>query len=418
MDLVIKPTKYVAGEITAPPSKSYTHRYMYIALLSKGETSITNPLKANDTKATLESITGFGATASWNRVLSDGSPKEPKQPIYAYRSGTTARFSCSVASLVDGETHIDGDSQLRKRPMKPIIDALTQIGIHIESNSYRLPIKILGGRITRKAVDIDASISSQFVSALLISGSRIGLEIHTKGEPVSRNYIDITIKCLREAGVKVYRDDYNLFHVEATEPKGKIYTVPGDYSSAAFFIVAAAISGEIVVKGLNLDDIQPDKKIVDIVTEAGASIEYKRGSIRVEMGRLEGFETDLRDAPDLLPITSVLAAYSNGKSIIHGVKHARYKESDRLESVAKNLKAMGVDVKTDEDKLIIYGRGDKGIKGGLLNSFNDHRIAMAFAIAAIHAETPSVLMGASIIDDSYPGFINDLIKIGGWVTKI
>lgn len=414
MDILIYPTKEFGGTIEAPPSKSYTHRYIFIALLSSGETNISNPLISNDTIASYKAIHGFGAKGSWTSIYSDGAPKNCGKPIQCLRSGTTCRFSISVASLVNGVTIIDGSPQLRKRPNNDLVTALKNIGVKIWSNRGRLPIIIEGGSINRNEVSIKASKSSQFISALMLLGAKIGLTIHTVGEVVSRKYIDLTINCLREAGVNIYRDEYKLFHITATDMKGKNYVVPGDYSSASFIITAAAIGGEVSIRGLKPPDNQPDSKILEIVNNAGASAEWRRSELVVSKGKLEGFETNLRDSPDLLPATAVLAAFAKGRSIIKGIAHTRHKESDRIYSVTRNLYRMGIKVEYFNDKLIIYGGRPRA---NILYSYGDHRIAMAFTVASLFLDKPSKVLSVDVIDDSYPMFIQHIRSLGGVIRE-
>lgn len=414
MNILVYPTKRFGGTIEAPPSKSYTHRYLFIALLSSGETNICNPLISNDTIASYGAIQSFGAGGSLTKIYSEGVPGKSNKPIHCHRSGTTCRFSISIASLVDGTTVIDGSPQLRRRPNTDLLTALRSIGVKIVANGGKLPIFIKGGSINNREVSIKASKSSQFISALMLLGAKIGLTIHTIDDVVSRKYIDLTIKCLEEAGVKIYRDDYKLFHVEAKELIGREYIVPGDYSSASFIITAAALGGEVSIKSLDPLDKQPDLKILEIVRGAGASVIWREDELLVSSGRLESFETSLKDSPDLLPITAVLAAFARGRSIIRGIAHNKYKESNRIHSVRKNLSRMGIKVECTGEKLIIHGGRPRA---NIFHSYGDHRIAMAFTVASLFLNKPSKLLNVDVINDSYPTFIQHIRSLGGVIRE-
>ncbi len=410
MDILVRPSGNIHGEVKVPPSKSYTHRYYFISLLTNGETRIDNPLISDDTIASFEAITKFGARGKPNDIISDGTPKPPNEIIDCRRSGTTCRFSTAIATCVNGVTIVDGDKQLRRRPIKDLALAIEQIGAEILSQEDRLPLVVKGGRIKNKEISIDASKSSQFLSALLILGAKIGLTIHVPKAPVSKGYIDITLKCLEDAGVKIYRDEYKLFTVDEAEIKGAVYTIPGDYSSASFMILIGLLGDGISIIGLDPNDLQPDKKILDISRCVGAQVRWREKRLIVSGGKLESFEVDLRDSPDLLPITSIIAAFAKGKTLIKGIKHNRLKESDRVKSVAINLKRMGVNVEVYEDEMIIYGGKPQA---STFYSFGDHRIAMAFTVAALFLERPSKISGVEVTRDSYPQFFEHIKRLGG-----
>lgn len=412
MDILVRPSRNIYGEIKVPSSKSYTHRYYFISLWTNGETKIDDPLISDDTMASFEAITKFGARGKPTYIVSDGSPKPPNGTIDCRRSGTTSRFSTAVAAYVNGVTIVDGDRQLRRRPIRDLALAIEQIGAKILSQKDQLPLVIKGGQIKNQEISINASKSSQFLSALLLLGAKIGLTIHVPKTPVSKGYINITLKCLEDAGVKVYHDEYKLFTVEASEIKGGFYTVPGDYSSASFMILVGILGGRISLIGLDPNDIQPDKRIHDIARCVGAQVRWKGNKLIVSSDKLESFEIDLRDSPDLLPVTSIIAAFARGRTLIKGIKHNRLKESDRVNSVAINLKRMGINVEVYDDEMTIYGGRPQA---NTFYSFGDHRIAMAFTVAALFLEGPSKILGVEVIGDSYPHFLEHIKRLGGLI---
>lgn len=396
----ITPIETIDGKIRAPPSKSYTHRSLFLGLLSEGKTKIENPLICKDTLATLNAIRKFGSEAEWNLVESSGKVKPAE--INALESGTTARLSIGISALANGESVIDGEGSLRRRPMGPLLKALNDLGIKTKTKSSGfLPVRVFGGEIKRDYVRVDGGISSQFITALLLLGARIGLSIEVLN-PVSKPYIEVTLRTLKRANVKVRRDG-GVFHV-IQGIKARHFSVPGDYSSASFFLVAGAIFGKIRVEGLDRNDVQPDKAILDLLRDFGAKVKVARGYVEVERDELVGQEVDCRDFPDLFPILAVLGAYSEGRTVLRA-KHLRYKESDRVRAMALNLTKMGAKLKELDDGLMI---SKSELRGAVLNPQNDHRIAMALTIAALGAKGRSLILNEGCVKKSYPKFFEDL----------
>jgi 3-phosphoshikimate 1-carboxyvinyltransferase len=404
----IKPIKRIEGTIRAPPSKSYTHRAFFLGLLSEGRTKIENSLVCDDTYATLQAVRGFGANAGWDFVESDGRVKPAN--INVKESGTTARIVIALSALGNGESVIDGDEGIRKRPMKPLLDVLKEMGVAVTSHNGRLPVRVRGFKdvdkeLKKKHLQIPGNISSQFVTALLFLGAKLGLEIEIVGELVSKPYVDITLRCLSQAGVRYDIKD-NVISVKKGI-KTSSFSIPGDYSSAAFFLTAGAIFGKIRVLGLDMNDVQGDMVIVKLLERFGARVVQLRNYIEVEKRELNGIEVDCSDFPDLFPILAVLGAYSKGETLLRAPQ-LRYKESDRIRSMALNLGKMGASIKEFDEGIQIQGGK---LKGAVLEPHNDHRIAMALAIAALGAETKSKILNESCIKKSYPDFFKHLNEV-------
>lgn len=410
MKVKVYPAKNLEGTINAPPSKSYTHRALFIALLTNGETKVLNMLHSADTKASIRAIKAFGGTIKDTTIKGVEKPIEPNNIINCGDSGTTIRFAASVASLVNGLTILTGSKSLRRRPMKPLEHALKQLGVHIFSRNGNPPLAIFGGNIKSQEVEISGSVSSQFISGLLIISPIIGLTIHVTEKIVSRPYIDMTIQTMKAFGVKV-KEENSTFTTEKQSYKPTTYTVPGDYSSAAFPMAAASLLGRVKILNLKQDDVQADKVFINILKEMGAKVTVGSNYVEIEKASLEGIEIDCSNTPDIVPILSVLGAYARGETIIKGIAHLRFKESDRIKTVCKNLKLMGAQVEEGPDYIKI--NGNRKLRGAVLKSFGDHRIAMTFIIAALAAEGPSIIKGVESIVDSYPSFLDHIKLLGG-----
>jgi 3-phosphoshikimate 1-carboxyvinyltransferase len=412
MKVKVYPARSIEGSVNAPPSKSYTHRALFTALLTNGESKILNMLNARDTKASIRAVRAFGGLVKGNIVRGVEKLEEPGNIINCGDSGTTIRFAASVASLIDGLTILTGSKSLRRRPMKPLEDALKQLGVQVFSRGGNPPLAIIGGNIKSLELEIVGSVSSQFISGLLIISPLLGLTIHVIGKVVSRPYIDMTIQTMKAFGVRV-KEENSTFIIEKQQYKPTTFTVPGDYSSASFLMAVASLLGHVKISNLKQNDIQADKAIVDILKKMGAKVTVSSDYIEVEKGSLEGIEVDCSNTPDIVPVISVLGAYARNETIIRGIAHLRLKESDRIKTISKNLKLMGANVEEGTDYIKI--KGGKRLRGAILNSFGDHRIAMAFIVAALAAETPSIIKGVEKIADSYPSFIDHIKLLGGRV---
>ncbi|MGB9728301.1 MAG: 3-phosphoshikimate 1-carboxyvinyltransferase [Thermoprotei archaeon] len=410
MRIKVYPARYLEGVLSAPPSKSYTHRALFIALLTNGGSSILNMLNSADTNASMQAVRAFGGKIKNNVIIGVEKPIEPDNVINCKDSGTTIRFAASVASLVHGLTILTGSNSLRKRPMKPLENALGQLGALVVTRNGKPPLAIVGGKIVSDNIEIDGSVSSQFISGLLIISPKIGLTVNVVGKMISKPYIDMTIRTMKSFGVTVKQDGM-MFTVERQPYKPTTFTVPGDYSSAAFLFAIGSLLGRVRVLNLKSDDVQADKMFINIIKEMGAKVSIGLDYVDVERGALEGIEVDCSDLPDIVPILSVLGAYAKGKTIIKGISHLRFKESDRIKTTSENLRRMGVDVKDGADYIEIKGR--EKLKGATLNSFGDHRIAMAFTVAALAAEGYSIIKGVESIVDSYPSFLDHVKILGG-----
>ncbi|MEM2779419.1 MAG: 3-phosphoshikimate 1-carboxyvinyltransferase [Candidatus Bathyarchaeia archaeon] len=421
MNVTVKPVELLKGEVEAPPSKSYTHRMLVAALLSSGRTVIEKPLVSGDTLATLKAIKAFGADVEQKNSIweIDGQfpLKTPEKPINCGESGTTLRFMIPVAALAQGRTTFIMGSSLGNRPVKPLLQSLDAIGVKTQHNP---PIvMVYGGGINGGKTTLRGDISSQFVSGLLFACpyAKKDTKINLTKPVESKGYIDITVEVLCKHSVKVeISKDYSYVKI----PSGQNYKpfkhkVPGDFSSAAYLLAAAAItSSKIRVYNLDYTSKQGDKAILEILREAGVNVHVGENFVEVQGAVGNAIKIDASDIPDLAPVCTAIACYTTGRSEIRNAKRLRYKESDRLTTLYTEFKKMGADITMEGDNLII--RGPCRLHGAVIDPHNDHRIAMACAVAALGAKGDSVITNAECVSKSYPNFFRDLILLGAKIV--
>ena len=410
------------GTVNAPPSKSYTHRAIAIAALSKKAT-VNNPLISADTRATIRASEAYGATIEHKKdslVIKgfDGKLKTPDNVLDVANSGTTLRIMTAVASLAEGATVLTGDASIRSRPNTPLLNALNDLGAETFStrNNGMAPI-VVRGKMRGGRAYIDGSISSQFISALLIACpfAKNETKVIIKGEIKSRPYVNITIDMLKDAGARIIEDGPNSFTIPPEQEYDmRSYNVPGDFSSASYMMAAGALCGDVTIKNMYPTE-QGDSMLIDILGKMGAQIKWdkKKGEVKVSRSELTGITVDVGKTPDLVPTLAVLGAAAKGTMVIENAEHVRYKETDRLHAMTVELKKMGVDIKEEKDRLII--KGGK-IKGAQVHGWDDHRIVMSLAVAGMVAGGTTIDTVESV-DISYPGFFNDLKKIGAGVSE-
>lgn len=400
MNALITPSR-LKGVITAPASKSFTHRALICASLAEGESIIKNWLISDDTLATLEALKKMGAKIKHdgNNLLIKGSNgrfnlPDKKVVLNLHDSGTSLRFLTAVSSLSDGEVIITGSKSLSERPLSKLITVLKSIGIKIKSKNG-LPLSILGSKIKGGNITIDSEESSQYASALLLTAPFCEKPLSIKAVNLSSSpYIDITCYVMKKYGVEIEKEN-DIFRIPKSQYKSAILTIEGDYSSASYFLAAKYIlKNNIKIKNLNKKSIQGDSIIISLLKF------LKNGKSRV---------IDMNKYPDLVPIVAVMSSFVNGKTKIVNISHLSFKESDRIRSVRDGLSKMGIKTVTDNSTLIIYGGTPHGAE---IESYNDHRIAMSFAIAALNAKGNSIIKNYKVASKSYPKFWDDLENLG------
>ncbi len=407
----IKAQKVNSCRVTVPGSKSYTHRMLIAAALADGVSILKNALVSEDTLLTVEALRQMGIQIKVNRtevrVDGLGGRLEPcDAPIYLGNSGTSMRLLTGVAALGKGTYTLTGNARMQTRPIKDLTDALQQIGIQARSlkGNGCPPVEVTGAIIKAKKVDINCQNSSQYLSALLLMAPRTpqGLDIRVTSGPVSRPYVDLTVALMETFGIRLEREDYRKFKI----PGGQLYragnyTVEADCSQAAYFWGAAAISGaEIKVTGIKADSTQGDVRFVDLLQQMGCRVARESDGISVVGGPLRAIEADLADMPDQVPTLAVVAAFSKGITVIKNVAHLKSKESDRLTATVTELNKMGIEASCTESTLAIKGGKPQGF---VVETYNDHRIAMSFAIAGLRV--PGIcIRNESCVEKSFPSF--------------
>lgn len=417
MKLQVKPSE-INGTITAPPSKSCTHRAIVLASLAKGTSRIEKALKSRDTLATMHAMEAFGASIKEDGetlVIRGGRLKAPIEPIDCQNSGTTLRLCCGIASLLENNITFTGDESLKGRPMKPLLNAFTEMGVYCTSTSQGI---IIRGPNNGRWTHIRGDVSSQFISSLLISSALKprDTDVVITSPLVSKPYVDITVDMMSQFGVRCAetKDGYRVMGGQSYRSKN--YAIPGDYSSAAFALGAGAVSGNVTVNGLNPDDVQGDRAIINFLKEFGADVEVCGNTVTVKKSELKGINADVGGCPDLFPILAVIGTQAEGETVLFNASHLKHKESDRIASVVTFLKNMGADIEEKDDGCIIKGKC--GLTGCTVNPNGDHRILMAAAVAATAADGKTIITDGGCYDVSYPAFIKDFNSLGADLEEV
>lgn len=400
-NIKITPSR-LSGKITVPASKSISHRALICAALAKGRSEIKNLLDCADTKATINILNAFGAkiTKEGDITVVEGI-QTPSETAIAdcFESGSTLRFLIPVAAALGCEAEFHGRAKLPERPITPYFTELTKNGIIFKTKT--MPYQI-SGCLQAGDFSLAGDISSQFISGLLFAlpllngDSRIIITSPLQSKP----YVDITIAELNKFGVEIKETEYGYFVKGDQSYIPQNTVIEADMSQAAFFVVANALGSEIEIEGLNMNSLQGDKAIIDIVKNADGN----------------AFDVDASQIPDLVPILTVLAAFSKGTSHITNCGRLRLKECDRLAVTAAELNKLGARVTENSDSLVIEGV-DK-IHGGICDSHVDHRIPMSLAIASTRSTEPVTINGAECVSKSYPNFFEDFISLGGIVNEV
>lgn len=414
MERSVEPS-FITGEIKAPPSKSMTQRAIAAALLADGESLIVNPSYCDDSLAAMSIAVSLGSRVEplpgSMRITGSMELKETK--LNCGESGLAIRLFSPVASLFDAEITVTGSGSLKKRPMTMVEDALRQFGVECTTTGGLLPLTIRGP-LKGGGCDIDGSISSQLLTGLLMS-----LPVAENDSVIrvrnlkSKPYIGMTLEVLKDFGIEVSNENYEIFRIPGRQKYlPRTWEVECDWSGGAFLLVAGAINGNIKVTGLSLRSSQSDKAIVDALRLAGAEIRISGGDIEISRSAMKAFEFDATDSPDLFPPLAALAAHCEGVSRIKGTSRLVHKESDRAMALCEEFEKMGIKINVSGDFMAVEGGK---VRGAHVSSHEDHRIAMASAVAALRAEGTIYIKDSHAVGKSYPAFYDDLIRAGAVV---
>ncbi len=415
MNVTIHPSP-IKGSVQAPVSKSSMQRACAAALLAKGSSRILQPGKSNDDLAAIDVIRKLGAQVTENKdgsltIESNGVDPQADE-INCGESGLGIRMFTPIAALSERRISITGTGSLVSRPMNFFEEVLPRAGVSVETNHGKLPLHIKGP-LHPKEIDVDGSLSSQFLTGLLMAYGAAGAahtSIHVRNL-TSKPYIDLTLDVMNRFGIKVENSNYKSFHFTAPGTyQPTTYTVEGDWSGGAFLLVAGALAGEITVNGLDAASVQADKAILKALSDCGAQLTTGNNQITVGPGPLKSFFFDATDCPDLFPPLVALAAYCKGTTELRGVQRLTHKESNRALTLQLEFRKMGVPIDLHHDLMVVHG--GKPLQGAVVHSHHDHRIAMACAVAGLRAEGDVVIEVAQAINKSYPAFYQDLLALG------
>lgn len=420
MQVTIRPSK-LHGELAIPASKSHTIRSLLFALMAKGKSRIHHPLPSPDTFAMLDAIRSFGAVIDMEKeaLLIEGVAGKllpAEDVIQCGNSGQALRFIGALSALSHNYTILTGDLSIRhNRPILPLLNALTQLGAFAASSRLdgfapiivKGPLK--GGKATLDGRD------SQPVSALLMLGAFHPLELHVTN-PGEKPWVNLTLNWFDRLGIHYENHEFERYKMKGhSQIKAFEYRVPGDFSSAAFPLVAAVLThSEITLDRIDRKDVQGDKEIIPILESMGARFEAQGTKLHIKASKsLHGTRIDINHLIDALPILAVVGCFANGQTEIVNGEIARQKESDRIHSIATELKKMGADIEERPDGLIIR---PSDLKGAInLESHQDHRLAMSLSVAAMAAHGESTIRGVECVKKSYPSFFEDFARLGAQV---
>jgi len=407
----------IDGSIECPSNKSYTHRAIFLASLAIDKSIIKNILRSGDTNATINACKNFGVeikdVGDDITVTSASVLKLQSNTIDAANSGTTIRIATAISALANDKIVLTGDSSLKKRPMQPLLDALESLGAKCSSSNGNPPISV-SGEIKGGEVKIPGNISSQFISALMITAPKLenGLILNIQGKLVSKPYIDATITMMKKFGVEVEtKTPYKKYIIPEQNYKATTLTIPSDFSSLALLLSAAVLLGEDLTIQISTGSMpQADEAIIDILEIMGVVITLDKNTITIKTPeKLGGGNFDLSDSPDLIPAIAILALKTSKPIEIPNAEHARYKETDRIAIIARELTKLGIKVKEKKDGLVL--NNSDNLTGADLNSENDHRLFMAFCIAGMYVGNCTISHPESV-EISYPNFISEMKRIG------
>jgi 3-phosphoshikimate 1-carboxyvinyltransferase len=417
LDKVTIVSSKLRGSVRIPSSKSISHRAVICAGLSQGVSNIGNINFSQDIDATIDAMKSFGVQAEKGdfslKISGAGKLDVTDENIDCFESGSTLRFLIPIAALTGRKVVFSGRGELVNRPLGPYYEIFDEKHVKYETKDGKLPLTV-EGKLTSGEYRIRGDVSSQFISGLLFSLPLLegDSKIIITSELESKAYVDLTVDMLKRFSVNVDNLAYREYRIKGNQSyKAVDCSVEGDFSQAAFWLVAGTLGADVECLGLDLASLQGDKAILDIIRRMGGRIEVKGGSVRALQAKTRGITFDASECPDLVPAVTVLAALSEGTTEIVNAARLRIKECDRLKAICTELNKIGADIEEKEDGLIIRGR--ERLTGGVTCSWGDHRIAMSLAAASTRCSGPLVIEDSSSVRKSYPEFWNHFKMLGG-----
>jgi 3-phosphoshikimate 1-carboxyvinyltransferase len=407
--------------VAAPPSKSYTHRALIAAALARGTSTIVHPLMADDTKLTIAALEKLGVVvrAGGQSIIIEGCDGAftcpPGTVLDLDNSGTSLRLLASVALLADHPVTLTGSGRMKERPVGPLADTLAALGGKIAfAEKPGFPPVTIGGSLLGGSATIDGSASSQFASSVLMAApcAKKPVDLTITGTPASQSYLDITAGVMTDFGAVIRREGYRRFNVSnCNRYTGRTYSIEGDYSSASYFFALAAIcGGRVTVTGLNPASVQGDRFFLEALRQMGCTVTPGHDGITVEHdGQLTGITINLSSAPDTVQTLCMVAAVAKTPTVITGIGHLKFKESDRIAVTADRLRQLGATVNTGTDRIVIQ---PAPLHGGMIDPAGDHRTAMSFAVLGLGIGGVAIT-GAECVNKSFPGFWDALSGVMG-----
>lgn len=425
--ITLAPISRVEGEINLPGSKSLSNRALLLAALAKGTTKVTNLLDSDDIRhmlnalralgvnyslsedKTICTVEGIGGAFNWQNGLS----------LFLGNAGTAMRPLTAALCLkgaAEAEVILTGEPRMKERPIKHLVDALRQAGAsvqYLENEGYP-PLAIRNSGLKGGKVQIDGSISSQFLTALLMAAplAEGNMEIEILGELVSKPYIDITLAMMKDFGVNVENQNYQTFVVNGNQSyiSPEKYLVEGDASSASYFLAAGAIKGKVKVTGIGKNSIQGDRLFANVLEAMGAKITWGDDFIQAEQGELKGVDMDMNHIPDAAMTIATTALFAEGETIIRNIYNWRVKETDRLAAMATELRKVGATVEEGEDFIRIQPLPLTQFQHADIATYNDHRMAMCFSLIAL-SDTPVTILDPKCTAKTFPTYFNEFEKL-------
>ncbi|MDE6656358.1 MAG: 3-phosphoshikimate 1-carboxyvinyltransferase [Anaeroplasmataceae bacterium] len=419
MNVTIHPKK-LKGIVSIPPSKSLSHRAIIAASLSEEESVISNVMFSKDILATLEGMKALGAKIEVEGTtlrIKGSKVKRISNVIDANESGSTLRFLIPIALVNSDPIEFVGHNHLVNRPLASYFEIFDKIGIkYSHPQDAYLPLKASGGLVSG-VYEVKGNISSQFITGLLFALPLLDGDSRIKiiGALESKGYVDLTLDILSKFGIRIINNNYEVFSIPGNQSyKGYNYKVEGDYSQTAFFLIAGAMGADIKLKGMNQVSYQGDKKIVDDMKALGGNIQFEENLLYCLPSKTKGATIDFSQSPDLGPALTVLASVSEGTSKFVHVSRLRIKECDRVTCMKEELEKLGAKIEEEPDTMTIHGSSK--LHGGIVDSHNDHRVAMALAMASLKMEEDLTILNAECVSKSYPNFWEVFEALGGDVT--